>query len=138
MMKKAMICMLALLAVGAAAAQGTLSVEVTGIEQAEGHIMVAVYGQHQEFLEEDFVLSYKAKVGLEAEQVVELELNFGRYAVAIYQDLDGDAELDTNFIGIPKEPYGFSCNCMGVMGPPDFEKASFDFSKDGQQITISL
>ncbi|MEO9475670.1 MAG: DUF2141 domain-containing protein [Cyclobacteriaceae bacterium] len=138
MMKKAVMCMLAVLVLGAAVAQGILYVEVTEIEQTQGNIMVAVYGPHQEFLEDDFVLSYKVAVGKGAQQVVELELPFGRYAVAIYQDLDGNAELDNNFIGIPKEPYGFSCNCMGMMGPPDFEKASFDFSKDGQRITISL
>ena len=137
-MKKAVMCMLAMLAMGAAVAQGTLSVEVTGIELAEGNIMVAVYGPHQEFLEDDFVLSYKVAVGKGAKQIVELELPFGRYAVAIYQDINGNNVLDTNFIGIPKEPYGFSCNCMGVMGPPGFEESAFDFVQDGQQITISL
>jgi uncharacterized protein (DUF2141 family) len=37
--------------------------------------------------------------------------------------------LDTNFLGIPKEQFGFSNDARGTLGPPDFESASFELIK---------
>ena len=36
--------------------------------------------------------------------------------------------MDKNFIGIPKEQYGFSNNAMGRMSAPSFEQAKFKVS----------
>ena len=33
----------------------------------------------------------------------------GKYSIAVIQDLNENRKLDTNFLGIPKDPYGFSC-----------------------------
>jgi uncharacterized protein (DUF2141 family) len=52
----------------------------------------------------------------------------GRYAVAVWHDVDGDGKLDANFIGIPKEPVGSSNNAKGTMGPPRFRDAAFEVS----------
>lgn len=61
----------------------------------------------------------------------------GTYAVALYHDQNGNDELDTNFLGRPQEPYGFSNNARGTMGPPDFEEAAFTLSSDSLSLTIS-
>ena len=34
-------------------------------------------------------------------------------------------KIDKNFLGIPKEQYGFSNNVMGRMSPPTFDQAKF-------------
>jgi len=48
-------------------------------------------------------------------------------------------ELTTNFIGIPKEPIGFSNNARIKFGPPSFEEAKFNVEKDKQTVlTITL
>lgn len=51
----------------------------------------------------------------------------GRYAVAIWHDVDNDNKLGSNWIGIPSEPVGSSNNAKGRMGPPKFQDAAFDF-----------
>jgi uncharacterized protein (DUF2141 family) len=44
-----------------------------------------------------------------------------------------------NFLGIPKEPYGFSKNKFGKFGPPDFEDASFEVKENNPiSLTINL
>lgn len=58
------------------------------------------------------------------------DIPLGTYAIAISQDVNGNGKQDTNWIGIPKEPYGFSNNAKGKMGPPDFEDAKFELTKD--------
>ena len=52
-------------------------------------------------------------------------LPYGEYAVTLFVDLDGNKKLNKNFLGIPKEQYGFSNNVMGRMSPPTFDQAKF-------------
>lgn len=49
----------------------------------------------------------------------------GTYAIVVIHDENGNGEMDTNFIGIPTEPGGFSNNAPARMGPARFEDASF-------------
>ncbi|NJO70690.1 MAG: DUF2141 domain-containing protein [Oscillatoriales cyanobacterium RM1_1_9] len=44
----------------------------------------------------------------------------GNYAIAIFQDLNGDSILNRNPLGIPTEPFGFSQNPRIVVAPPKF------------------
>jgi len=60
----------------------------------------------------------------------------GDYAASAYQDLNGDGKLNTNLMGLPTEPYGFSKNARGAFGPPDFKDAAFTVPAQG--VTIEL
>ena len=59
----------------------------------------------------------------------------GTYAVTMYHDSNGNGELDTNFLRIPKERYGFSNNARGTFGPPDYGECLFEVKGD---TTISI
>lgn len=48
----------------------------------------------------------------------------GEYALVVYHDENGNGRLDRNFIGIPREPLGFS-NSYRPKGPPTFSRAAF-------------
>lgn len=52
-------------------------------------------------------------------------LPYGEYAFTLFVDFNGNKKLDKNFLGIPKEQYGFSNNVMGKMSPPTFDQAKF-------------
>ena len=62
----------------------------------------------------------------------------GRYAVSVYQDVNGDRKLDHNFLGIPKEPVGASENPKGRMGPPRFAECAFAMGEADKTIEINL
>ena len=62
----------------------------------------------------------------------------GHYAVAVFQDTNGNHRLDTNVLGIPTEPYGFSNDAAGVTGPPTFDNAKFTVGTSSAAITIRL
>ena len=49
----------------------------------------------------------------------------GEYALSIFHDENSNHKLDTTFIGIPKEGFGFSQNPYVFFGPPSFNKAKF-------------
>ena len=49
----------------------------------------------------------------------------GEYAAVAFQDVNGNGILDKNFLGIPKEPYGFSNGARGsASGPPGSSSAA--------------
>jgi 4,4'-diapolycopenoate synthase len=66
------------------------------------------------------------------------ELPRGRYAVSLYVDENGNHRLDSNWLGIPKEPVGASQNPRSRMGPPRFEDCAFDMSNSDLTIEINL
>lgn len=74
-----------------------------------------------------------------SEVVVDLgRLPSGRYAVTAYQDVNGNHKLDSNLIGIPREPVGASNNPKPHFGPPSFKDCAFTLDESGQKITIEL
>jgi uncharacterized protein (DUF2141 family) len=68
-------------------------------------------------------------------QVVFQDVDPGKYAIAVYQDLDSNGKLNRNFYGDPQEPYGFSNNKYGRFGPPKFADVSFLV---GEELSTSL
>ena len=54
----------------------------------------------------------------------------GTYAVAVFQDIDRNKDLKTNFIGLPQEPIGFSNDARIRFGPPSFNDAQFKIERD--------
>ncbi|MBL7963267.1 MAG: DUF2141 domain-containing protein [Flavobacteriales bacterium] len=49
----------------------------------------------------------------------------GQWAIKVFVDDNTNGKLDTNILGIPTEPYGFSNNAMRPMGPPYLADATF-------------
>ena len=52
----------------------------------------------------------------------------GDYGVKAFHDLNGNGRMDTNPFGMPVEPYAFSNNAVGNMGPASWDRARFAVS----------
>jgi len=61
----------------------------------------------------------------------------GDYAVKAFHDVNGDGQMNTNPFGMPIEPYAFSNNAIGNMGPARWDRAHFAVSGETAQ-TISI
>ena len=106
--------------------QNKLNIQVSGVPNSEGSIRVAVYNDSEAFLSHDQV--FKTNSVIAKEGVTELSIDNlpdGEYAVVLYHDENGNDELDTNWLGIPKEEVGFSNAKMKTFGPPKFKECSF-------------
>lgn len=57
----------------------------------------------------------------------------GDYGMKAFHDVDGDGTMDVNPFGMPTEPYAFSNNAVGNMGPADWDRAKFTVSGDTAQ-----
>ncbi len=118
----------------------TLIVTVSNLKDKNSPVYLAIYNNSQNFGKEEGM--YKgAKGNPNGKSTVDiqiLDLVPGTYAIAIYQDTNGNGKLDTGFMGIPKEPYGFSNNFRPMFSGPTFEKCSFKFSGKTTNIHIEI
>ena len=116
----------------------TLKVEVTNVKNGSGKLWFAVFKPNEKFGEGKPSIYKIQDVKSANSQVVTFQLEPGRYAVAVYHDLNENGILDKNFIGIPKEPYGFSQNFRPRFSPPTFNDCAFSVSVEGGQISVKL
>jgi uncharacterized protein (DUF2141 family) len=70
--------------------------------------------------------------------VVLTNLDPGQYAIILFHDENGNGKLDKNALGVPTEPYGFSNNVRGFLGPPSFEEAVMKVNADDKAVRIVL
>lgn len=57
-------------------------------------------------------------------------LKQGKYSFRYFHDENENENLDTNWLGIPKEGFGFSNNAEVFFSPPLFEKTIFEFEEN--------
>ncbi len=62
----------------------------------------------------------------------------GSYGVSAFHDEDGDGQVDSSFLGIPKEKIGISNNPEPRIGPPRFEDAKIQCVGHGRTLMIEL
>src|SRR5688572_5806575 len=124
-----LLLMIGLLATSNLFAQRKLEVTVKNIKEVKGTIRIALYNNEKDFLE-NFLQGKIVKVtGNEAKIIFE-NLKPGDYAISVFHDENENEKLDSGFMGIPNEPYGFSNDAMGTFGPPSFEKAKMNLTSD--------
>lgn len=112
-------------------AQHTLTIEAVGVQSSEGFIGVGVYNTDDTFLKKGKTFAGTFESTEKGTTTITIpNLPDGTYAVSLFHDTNGNKELDTNFLGIPKEPVAFSKAKMKTFGPPDFGECSFEMISD--------
>ncbi len=74
----------------------------------------------------------------QAAEVVFKDRKYGEYAIGMIHDENLDGELETNFIGIPKEGFAVSNNATGNFGPPDFADTKFILESQNKQLFLNV
>lgn len=127
MKKMILACLCMLLSVSAVSAQ-KLTITVKNITEHAGTIRIGVYDE-QNYMKTT-TASAEAKANANEVTATVTLPHSGKYAVAIFQDKNGNEKLDTNFMGIPNEPFGFSNIKSYPMGTPKFKNTAIDIDKD--------
>ena len=118
-------------------AQCTLTIEITDIKKIKGSLYVALFDSEKAYVDNKYNNGKIIKVETVKATVIFEGLEKGEYAVAVFQDENGNGKLDTKIFGIPKEKYGFrnNINAMKLRRRPVFDECKFNIEKD---ITISI
>ena len=124
--------------VTAAAAQLTLA--ATNVAEAKGQICLAIYNSKETFLDASKVAHAQAMPvpGTGSLEIQLPDLPPGQYAASIFHDLNGNGKLDTNLLGIPTEPYGFSNNVRPKFRAARWEEAAFQLAAGQSRLEIRL
>lgn len=67
-----------------------------------------------------------------------MDLPPGRYALVVLHDENMNGRIDYNWLGIPREGYGFSNDVHGKLGAPSFEQAAFVYEGKALELTVTL
>ena len=118
---------------------GNLCVVITGLENDDGEVLIAVSNSREDYESDDSAfIGVNVKIENGKTEYTFEELPFGEYAIKLFHDENMDGELDSNFLGIPTEDYGFSNNATGTFGPADYDDAKFIFEQSEMTMEISV
>ena len=117
---------------------GDVTVQVTKVPKAEGTIIATLmntdeaWNQKAAPLQEVRVPAVKGTTELRFADVAP-----GVYAVFIHHDANANGKFDTNFMGIPKEGWGYSRNA-NPMRRVRFDEARFALEQAAMTLEIIL
>lgn len=120
-------------------AGSSLTVNFNGVEEKQGAIMgvlvdsEAAYDGKAAPARPIMVSVDKAEVAATIEGLAP-----GTYAIKLFHDVDGDGKMGTNPYGMPIEPFAFSNNAVGNMGPAKWADAKFDVKAGANVHSITV
>jgi uncharacterized protein (DUF2141 family) len=124
-------------AVGAGA--GKLDVEITGLRNLKGNILICVTANANAFPDcSKDAASRKAIIPADKSSHVYFHgLKEGVYAISLVHDENANGKLDTKAM-LPGEGFGFSRNPLILFGPPRFKGAQFTFGAQGGSQLVKM
>jgi uncharacterized protein (DUF2141 family) len=113
----------------------TFILEITGVEVNRGQIHVRIFSNDMDFRNDHPNFTFI----LESDSLVinhVLVLPEGEYVFSLFQDTNNNGRLDTNFLGIPREPVGISNPRRGI--PGNFHRHRISVNNYTNRIVINL
>ena len=119
--------------------EGILHLRIENIKDPQGTIWVGVYDSEENFLIKGKAILKGVKVkGTGTMDITVEQVKFGQCAVAIMHDVNGNGDMDRNWLGIPVEPYAFSRKPRSKWRLPRFGEVVFDFEPQHDEISVVL
>lgn len=119
--------------------KGTLIIKFNGLNSDKGNVIIAVCNSAENYKDNlSPFIGKTVKIENNSATIEFDNLPFGEYAVKAFHDEDANNDLNTNFLGIPVENYGFSNNARGMFGPPSWNDAKFKLSDENKMIEIEI
>lgn len=113
----------------------TVTVEINNIKINSGTIYVAVFNSPDAMRKQ--MPFRQAIIGdIASQALLEFSVPSGDYVVSVFQDLNENGKLDTNFLGIPREPVGLSNHSGGI--PGNFDKLKTRINSEKTHIIVNM
>lgn len=111
-----------------------VNVIVSNISESKGQLLIGIYDKEEGAFETSSQIAGKIVPAQAGEMRFKFQLPAaGQYAIGVIHDKNSNNRLDTNFLGIPTEGYGFSNSASR----PNFDKAKINIT-DNQTINIAM
>jgi uncharacterized protein (DUF2141 family) len=117
----------------------TFNLKVSNVKST-AIIRIAFYKKENKFADEkNFAFTKEVKPTKIGEAIFPFsDIPVGEYALALYQDSNGNKKLDTNLVGYPKEPFAFSQNVKPKFSAPTYEECKIAFNANNTTFSIKL
>ncbi|XGV98651.1 MAG: DUF2141 domain-containing protein [Leptolyngbya sp. BL-A-14] len=92
--------------------KSTLIIEIDGLKNQKGELCFKLFSSSYGFpgIDKNAVLRRCVKIGENPLKITLKDMPSASYALAVFQDVNGDRTLNRNQTGVPTESYGFSNN----------------------------
>ena len=105
-----------------------IKIVIEGVRSGKGKIVLAVFKDQEGFKNKKpikrLVLN---KSEFEGNEII-LSLDTGIYGISVLDDENDNNKMDYNFLGIPKEGFGFSNYYHEGLSKPHFDKFKFEIN----------
>ncbi len=116
-----------------------LTIHVDGFRNQKGDLGVTLFTSPDGWPENNDKAYFHHGYPITATAVsVTLQIPAGRYSIAVLHDENQNKKLDRNFLGIPKEGFGFANNLRVFLTPPHFDLAAVQVHCPSTETTIHL
>lgn len=112
-------------------AQVSLAIEIKELRNNNGKILFQLYDNNQ-----NKIKGVYGDISNNKCLIVIKELKKGKYAFKYFHDENTSEELDSNWLGLPTEGYGFSNNAVGKFGPPSFDQWLFELKENKKMVCL--
>jgi len=119
-------------------APNALEVEVLGMRNDHGQVGCSLFNDPPSFPRDESKVIRHAWAPIHGGKAIcEFPgLAAGEYAAVVYHDENGNGKFDENFLGMPKEGFGFSRDAPARLSAPTFDEANFKY--DGKHLRIPI
>jgi len=131
----------AALLAGSQVSSATLTVVISDIRSDIGVLNIGIYDNKNDWLGSSTVQKRGLQVlenSVDGVVTTSFDVEPGEYAISVHHDDNDNGKMDTNFIGIPKEPTGLSNGAVPKFGPPKYKDAAFRVGNEGLEMPIKL
>lgn len=117
-----------------------LTLNVEGTLSEDGKLRAALFDSPDGFPDslQNGQQVVSGKVNGDTSQLIFDAVPFGEYAIVVFHDENNNGLLDKNSKGIPLEPIGVSNNTKMKLGPPKFDRCTFEISTIDHLVEVSL
>ncbi len=107
-----------------------LKVIVTNVKDPKGLILLGIYNSPDGYLKDGKAYRFsRHKVDRNQVEIILKDIPKGTYAISLCHDVNSDKKCNTNFLGIPQEPYGFSNGFKRRLSKPSFNDCKFEVNE---------
>lgn len=115
-----------------------LKVHATGFRNEKGSADAAVFASAVDWPEGHKDFAHDASPISHGQSTISFHVPPGRYGVVVLHDENMNYKMDRDFLGIPKEGFGFSENPHVVLTAPSFRQASFQVTCPATSINVKI
>jgi uncharacterized protein (DUF2141 family) len=120
--------------------QGRLKVNMVDFQRDSGQAVVSLFASPAGFPDDvdRSLVTHELPIGEGHASTIFPGLPYGRYALSVLHDENGDGQMESSWLGQPQEGFGFSGRPDHKLGRPEFKDVSFLLVAPLREVTVRM